>query len=231
LLGDVLRYIRWDWEAAEREYRRGIEMAPNDVGVRRKYWALLASLGRFDEAIGQLEIARRLDPLSAAIPTDLSYQALYTGDFVRAEEEAKRALSLDPKLPWPHAVLWHLYHLSGGPEEERDRSLAMWVAGAGFPMEAEEFSAEAESANYQARLLKLARALEARSKTERVAVGLGGALLVAAGDLDAAERWLLRAYTERSPEMVWMNQDVSWKDLRSRPAIARLIDELRLRPR
>lgn len=230
LLGDVLRYYRWDWAGAEQEYLRGIETTPGDVAIRRKYWAHLAGLGRFEEARRQLDFARPMDPLSAALPTDASYQALMEGDTERARLEVSQALKLDPKLPWAQAVLWHLLDIDGGPEKERDGALAAFLRGMGYEEMAGRFEATAISIGYRDRLLALGRELEDRSKNERVSIGLGGAILVAAGDLDRAEKWLLRAFDKRDPELVWLAQDISWVELRKRPSIAALVREMGLRP-
>jgi serine/threonine protein kinase/Tfp pilus assembly protein PilF len=229
LLGDVLRYYKWDWKGAEIEYRRGVDLAPNDATVRRKYWALLASLGRFREAAEQLEIAQRLDPLSAAAPTDMSLQAILEGDRRGAMQEIKRALDLDPQLPWAHAIHWYLLHEDGGLAEERDSALAAYLRGMGQPSVADQFLAEAASKPYQVRLREAGFELERRSRSGRVSVGLGTALLVAAGEFDVAEEWLKRAYKQRSPELVWLAQDFSWQELRDRPAVLQMLDEMGLR--
>jgi Tfp pilus assembly protein PilF len=228
LLGDALRYFRWDWPGAEAAYRRGIDLTPNDVLIRRKLWALLVSLGRFAEASPQLELARRLDPLAAAIPSDASHQALMQNDLDRATIEANRALELDPAYPPAHAAIWFVRHQRGDNKTERDESLTSFLRGMGYRETADEFQASSELATYETRLLRAARALEERSLRERVPVGVGGGLYVAAGDLDRAEAWLLRAYRERSPEMTWLGQNPSWRALRSRPAIAALLKELDL---
>src|SRR5262249_15361109 len=62
MLGD-----EWDWRGAEREYRRAIDLDPNNAQARGWYGLLLATVGQLTEAHTQIELAARLDPLSPAI--------------------------------------------------------------------------------------------------------------------------------------------------------------------
>ena len=48
----------WDWETNEREFRRAIELDPNNADVRAFYSHLLIALKRSDEALAQIERAR-----------------------------------------------------------------------------------------------------------------------------------------------------------------------------
>ena len=57
-------YHEWNWEAAEREYRRAIELNPNNSDAHQLYGTFLASRNRFDQAISEVRKAFELDPLS-----------------------------------------------------------------------------------------------------------------------------------------------------------------------
>ena len=90
----VLRY-EWDRDAAGREHERSVALNPNYATGRQwlasHYW----TLGRFDEALVQLEAARALDPLSPVISLNLGRHYYYTRDFDRAIEHFQRTLALD----------------------------------------------------------------------------------------------------------------------------------------
>jgi tetratricopeptide (TPR) repeat protein len=58
-----------DWDAAEREYRRAIELNPEYAIAHHWYGGFLSAMGRHQEALQQAEIARTLDPLSLIIQT------------------------------------------------------------------------------------------------------------------------------------------------------------------
>ena len=66
LLGTVAHWYDWDWATAEREYKRGIELNPNDPRPHEFYsWFLSTNMARADEAIAEAKKAQQLDPVSA----------------------------------------------------------------------------------------------------------------------------------------------------------------------
>ena len=69
-LGLIAQIYDWDWQAAEQQYRRAIQLDPNYATAHHWYAELLAYRGRFDEAFARIERARQLDPLSLIIATD-----------------------------------------------------------------------------------------------------------------------------------------------------------------
>ncbi|HEY3026975.1 MAG TPA: winged helix-turn-helix domain-containing protein [Pyrinomonadaceae bacterium] len=75
-LGWVRRVHDWDWNGAEREFKRAIELNPNYANARQWYSFLLITLGRADEALDEMQAARQIDPLSRRIL--VNYLALRT---------------------------------------------------------------------------------------------------------------------------------------------------------
>ncbi|MGD1073071.1 MAG: hypothetical protein ABSB15_23375 [Bryobacteraceae bacterium] len=62
------------WQESERSFRRAIELNPNRSATRGNFaMYLLMPLGRLDEAIGELRIAERSDPLSAEVQYFLAF--------------------------------------------------------------------------------------------------------------------------------------------------------------
>jgi DNA-binding winged helix-turn-helix (wHTH) protein/TolB-like protein/Flp pilus assembly protein TadD len=63
-LGTVKRIHDWDWNGAERDFKRAIELNPNYAKAHLGYGLLLSSLGRHDEALAEIKWAIAIDPLS-----------------------------------------------------------------------------------------------------------------------------------------------------------------------
>jgi TolB-like protein len=62
------------WQESERSFRRAIELNPNSSTTRGNFaMYLLMPLGRFDEAIRELRLAERSDPLSAEVQDFLAF--------------------------------------------------------------------------------------------------------------------------------------------------------------
>ena len=70
----------WDWPAAEKDYRRALELNPNYATAYQWYAEYLTWLGRFDEAARASERARELDPLSLIIAADNGMIFYYRGN-------------------------------------------------------------------------------------------------------------------------------------------------------
>jgi Tfp pilus assembly protein PilF len=105
-LATIHMMFDWDWMAAEREYRRALQLRPSYADAHSWYAYYLAAMGRFDEAIEQVRAAETLDPLSVA--THLNASWVYY--LARKEDEAiahvKRALTLDPHMSITHGSIW-----------------------------------------------------------------------------------------------------------------------------
>lgn len=66
-LGQIRSYFDWDWIGAEESYTQALEINPRDALTRQYYSTLLAKLGRFDEAIREIQRAYEADPISLHI--------------------------------------------------------------------------------------------------------------------------------------------------------------------
>ncbi len=227
LLGDVLRYYKWDWAGAEASYRRALDLDPSEPLVRRYYWGLLCTLDRLPEARTQIEAAIRFDPLSAASFADLAYLELFEGRDDLAERHFRRALELGPGLHWAYSGLWIL-HGRAGREAEQIAALRGWLAGLGQTELLTAFDALPAGASHREIARTVGRLAEELSHTRRIPIGIGVSILAGAGELDRAERWLVRAFEARDPELVWLAMDPAWEPLRKRPRIVSMLAEMRL---
>jgi DNA-binding SARP family transcriptional activator/alkylated DNA nucleotide flippase Atl1 len=98
-------YYDWDWRAAEREFRKAIELNANYATAHHWYHEYLTALGRFDEQLAQILRAEELDPLSLIINTDVGWGLYYARKYDRAVEQLRRTLELDSNFPVAHLML------------------------------------------------------------------------------------------------------------------------------
>jgi tetratricopeptide (TPR) repeat protein len=99
----------WDWPGAEREFKRALELNPNYATAHQWYGYWLMAHGRADQALDQLRLAGKADPLSIIVKSDTSEFLTFAGRYEQATEEAKRALELDPSFPVAHYTLGMAY--------------------------------------------------------------------------------------------------------------------------
>jgi eukaryotic-like serine/threonine-protein kinase len=83
-LGLVHMKFHWDWQAAEREFKRAIEIDPEFAPAHYQYSNLLALTRRFPEAVAEGELARNFDPFSSAAKMNYCRIFYYAHDEDRA---------------------------------------------------------------------------------------------------------------------------------------------------
>jgi TolB-like protein/Tfp pilus assembly protein PilF len=100
-LGAVLRDQR-RWADAEREFRRAMLLEPGYPTTYHWYSRMLASLGKFKEAVTVAQKARTLDPLSQTINVNLGMMQSFARDYRAAASTLKSAVAMDPANPSAH---------------------------------------------------------------------------------------------------------------------------------
>ncbi len=96
----------WDWQTAEKEYRRAIVLNPNYATAHHWYAEHLAWRGRFDEALAEIDRARQLDPLSLIIAADDGVILYYSRQYDRALNQFRTVLEMDPDFSRAAMIEW-----------------------------------------------------------------------------------------------------------------------------
>jgi serine/threonine-protein kinase len=92
----VRLFLDWDWDGAERSFRRAIAINPSYVDARIFYsWHLMARL-RFRESLDEARYALELDPLSLVANTNLGWVLEMSGQPDEAIEQLRKTLELNP---------------------------------------------------------------------------------------------------------------------------------------
>lgn len=93
------------WSEADREFRQGIAADSTSAIARTQYGRFLINVNRIPEAIRELRIAKRLDPLAPTSSVSLAEALFYSGDTAAANEESRRSRELDPLLTTNRTIL------------------------------------------------------------------------------------------------------------------------------
>jgi len=87
----IARLYEWDWNRADREFKRAIELNPNYPLAHHWYGLFLGEMNRSDEAIAEEQHALQLDPLSVPIVSDLGRVYFYARRYDESEQEFLKA--------------------------------------------------------------------------------------------------------------------------------------------
>jgi TolB-like protein/Tfp pilus assembly protein PilF len=229
-LAGIYKVYDWDWAASEREYRRALELDPNQAGTRRTYASYLAAMGRADEAMREMERARELDPLSLWISMEVGWNLYMAHDYARAAEQARRTLDMAPEFTPARHVLAMALEQSGffAEAEEAYRTTA---AGERNP---------ASMAGLGYLLARMDRREEARcvlAELDEIA-GLGylsgywrAMLYTGLGCADEALDHLESACAQHDLWLVWLKMEPRFDVLRSEPRFEEIMQRLGFSPR
>ena len=214
----------FDWDGAERGFRKAIELSPSHAPSHHWLGLLLLDRGRFDEAIAEHKTALTLDPLSAVQHGSLGQVYFYAGQAELALTEFDMALALGEDnrvlrlFRGEVYVNQHQYELAQ-VDFERARSLAE-----SFDPDAELALASLQEAKgVQGSLEKALRRTLEHAEQERVSPYLLALFYFALGRNDDGFLHLERAYAGRDFELSAMVVDPRLASCRSDPRFVDLV--------
>ena len=110
----------WDFDGAERECKRAIELNPNSALAHEIFSRYLMGRGRLDEAINEIERAIDLDPASRFNNRNYGRALFYARRYKEAEEQFKRVLAMDENFVYTYSWLTSTLALEGKEAEAYD---------------------------------------------------------------------------------------------------------------
>jgi TolB-like protein len=228
-LGLIKSEYDWDWEGAEKEFKRAIEL--NSACVTAHYWygLLLLYLARFDDAIKEMKKALELDPLSLLIYKHMGLILFLAGQSDEAIETLKKALEMEPNAILLHALIGLAYGRKSLYKEtlaelQKEKELTtdcppIVDAWLGFA-----YLRIGDKVKGQ----KVLEDLIGRSKQQYVPPYAFAQFYFALGETDEGFKWLERAYEERDIWLRYLKVDTSLESFRSDPRFLALLKKMGL---
>ena len=225
-LGQLNR-MSWQWAAAEREFKRAIELNPNYATIYHWYGELLKALGRFDEAALMIKRAKELDPLSGIIGVNISEMYQLQNDQQASIENSLKLIELDPNFPLAYNYLGLSYLKLGrnaeaiasiekGVELSKRDSNALTDLGYGYAVIGRRSDA-----------LAIAKELEA-NYARKESNGLNVAeVYVGLGDKDKAFEWLEKDFKNKE-NVADIRYYITFESLRDDPRFKDLLKRMNL---
>lgn len=214
----AIHTYEWDWELAEREYRRAIELNPNYATARQWYAEFLAAQGRFEEAEQQGLKALELDPMSPIINAVVSWNRTMARRHDAAIEQGVRTTQLFPRFMPGHAYAGIAY-LEAGRAAEALGPLTLAREELDIPVFVTWLARAHLAAGDRQEALELLAGL--RRSQQYLPPYYMAALYAQLGDRDRAFAELERARKDRTGALVWVKVDPALDPLRTDPRFAR----------
>ncbi|HYL05711.1 MAG TPA: winged helix-turn-helix domain-containing protein [Thermoanaerobaculia bacterium] len=238
VLGSIRFRYRWDYGAAERDFRRALAANPSYAPAHHDYAWLLVALGRMDEGIAEIREAQRLEPLSLRASADVGWVLYRAGrpdeavaamsrllaqqpGFTAARDCLERALARRGRDAEALAVAREALRREGASPAEI-AALVAGPAGAG--------AADPAAARRRIAAWRLARLTASAAGGAYVSPYAVAAFELDAGNPDAAFAALERAVAGHDPMVVMMAVDPELAPLRADRRFAALLHRLGLPP-
>jgi serine/threonine-protein kinase len=218
----VKYYYEWDWEGAERAFRRANELNPSLPDNHYHYAWYLLTVGRGQEGIPEHHIARELDPLTPVYTVWLAGMYQGMGDHERAIAEARNASERFPD----HPILLLVMGRSALELGRHDEAIAAHERLASIdPRWRFAIGVTYALTGRKADAMRIANELEALPPSSWNALNLAK-VHAALGNRDAALRWL--EYEPRHAFWMGIGGDPVFDPLRGNPRFDALVKRLNL---
>lgn len=231
-LGRALQTGDWDWEGADRCYRRGIELNPSDAMGRIVYANFLTAMQRFEEAIrlGRGTVER--DPLTPQAWNELGHTLHFAGRDEEALRHYGEALEIDHDPRLTHLLLAFLHegagrtevaaaHLNGAvdPGSDLGSYVPNWVGFYGYL---------AGRVGRRSEALDALSHLEERREREYVPATAVASAHWGLGDQEQTVGWLQCAFRERDPYLLWLRASPWFAPLQADGRVREILSEMGL---
>ncbi|MBS1839761.1 MAG: winged helix-turn-helix domain-containing protein [Acidobacteria bacterium] len=235
-LAFVSAHYDFDWTAAEHEFRRAIELNPNDARAHFFYSnSFLSPMGRHEEAIAEIRKAMELDPFSGSIHSFMGTTLVWARKYEEALAESKECTEMFPGMAINHERLAHVYTYLGRYEEAIAEDTRAKILAGETPQNATRQAAELRRAlaskgpkGYWKKLLEFSRLPvnppEAYTLPQQLAL-----IHTRLGQKEEALKLLEKAYSERGLSVTELGVEPAFDPLRSDPRYQNLLSLLGLR--
>ena len=226
-LGLIRLNYDFDWEGAEQEFRKALELNPSYSTARQWYSSFLSSMARHDEAIASARQAAALDPFSitATIRIGIAYSQAEKHEEAAATLE--RAMAMDPAFL--HADAWLIMtYLALGRHDD-----ALRIAEAAY-------AASRNSPNFRPLIAFVYRAIGRLDEAREIIVErlrasdlkpFARALFyLMIDDHDQCYSWLNRGVDERADQMHSLRTNPCFVSARTDPRFVAVLRRMRLGP-
>jgi eukaryotic-like serine/threonine-protein kinase len=222
-LGFIIFWYDWDWNAAENQFKRALELDPNDADTHLFYAHLLSNIGRHAEGLAEVKRARELEPLNLRTSALEGQFLIHAGRTDEALASLQKIIALEPNFAFAHFFASSAYIEKGmfaeaitEARKARDLNFAnsqsMGFLGYALAKSGKTAEARAELEG----LLK--RSTEHYVPPYHIALIYNGL-----GERAETLAWLERGYKERDAKMVFLKVEPKWNNLRDDPRFQDLL--------
>jgi len=215
----------WDWGAAERHFRRALELNPNSYRTNYSYMYFLCWMGRLDEMVGILKRLLELDPIDPGGVRTAGWAYFWARKYDESIAMFEELEEAAPSDHWAQMALGISYWFKGAP---RESGLECGKAIAGVPV-GTDTTLDAILAFVCAKSGRGEGARETLEAWKRVSgerlidPTLEAIVHTGLGEREEALACLEKGYADHAPMMVFLKTAAFFDELRDEPRFRELV--------
>ena len=219
----------WEVDAAVREFQRAIELDSRYAAAHQWYAFLLASQGKFDEALLEAHTAQENDPASVSVRRSLGYCYLYARKFEQARYHLSRGIAMNPTAEESYRIQGLILTMLGEyVEAERVLREALELASPGSTYTKATLAYSLARRGDRTFALQVRDELLEKRKHDYVSPVELATVNIGLGDLEQAIDWCERAVDERRGWVMYLGVHPVVDPLRQNPRFQTLVRKMGL---
>jgi adenylate cyclase len=211
----------WDRDAAERQSKLALALAPRDAHVLFLAGQHSMIMDRLDEALAQLNASLAQDPLNPASYAVLSFVQLRRNRLAEAETALRRALELAPNFSGAHHFLGRVLLVRNQPEAALAEMLKEAQDAARLGGSAMAYFAMGRKGDSDAALAQMI-------KSQANHPFFISSAYAFRGETDEALKWLDRAYAQKDPALLLLKSELIFDNLEGDPRYKAFLRKMNL---
>jgi serine/threonine protein kinase/Tfp pilus assembly protein PilF len=222
-LAAVLWLHDWQWQEAQKEFKRSLELNPTYPTANHWYAEYVMTMGRQVEAIAQMRNSQTLDPLSLIINVAIGWAYYMARRYDEAREQLLQTIELDPNYPVTYWILGLLYRATGRYElsiAEGEKGVNL---SGGSPLMRAALAYSYGKAGRTKEALQILDDLTKLAERKYVAPHFFAGIHSGLGENDRALEYLEKSYEEHSHWLIYLHIDPSMDDSRNDPRFQDLL--------
>jgi eukaryotic-like serine/threonine-protein kinase len=204
----------WQWEEAQREFKRSLKLSPNYATGNHWYAEYVMTMGRHEDVIAKMKNGQQFDPLSLIINVAVGWALYFARRYDEATEQLRRTVELDPNYPVTYWILGLVLRKIGCYElavTEGEKGVKL---SGGSPMMRAALAHTLATAGRRAEASQILDELTSEAKQKYVAPYFFAGIHVGLGENDRALEYLEKAYEEHCHWLIYLHIDPSVDGLR-----------------
>ncbi len=229
-LAYILYVYEWKWAAAEKEFKKAIKLNPKYATAHHWHAFKLAAMGRHEDAIAEMKLARELDPLALIINTEVGWAYYFARQYEKAIKHYQRSLEMEPGFAVAHMFLGTAYVQLGRYHEAiAELRKAIEYSGGGVGMNGLLGHAYARAGDKDG-AIKMIEELTQQPPGRYVSPYNLALIYAGLGDIETTMSLLNEASEQHSLFLAWLKVEPMFDSVRSDPRFGELVKKIGLKP-